>query len=399
MGEDMVKFALMKRIGLLVLCAGGLLASYSVNAQNNAAPSGRGRSADLRSTSALTVTGIWRGYFVTEMGEQYRLEFQVAESKRSATGVSYSYLDKRFYGKATMTGAFSKSDKRFRIQELRTVEVRNLSGGGTCIMNYDLTLVQSGQEFFLEGTYLGRHEDRNDPRNNGKWGDCGNGRVFLRKVETSDFYVEPFLRNTPATRRADTVARRPAPPVTRRATPAPPARPNPAAPRRNNSTRTPALPSPPAGSEVNQPKVTVQEPQRRPEPRPLQAPAQTRNRENATARTLDVRQREVLVKLYDNGDIDDDTVSIYLNNKLLLANKRLSAAPIEFRVQLTEEEPELVLVMVAENLGRIPPNTSLMLVFDGDRRHEVQITSTEQKNAMVRFRLQTEASSKQDPAP
>jgi hypothetical protein len=55
---------------------------------------------------------------------------------------------------------------------------------------------------------------------------------------------------------------------------------------------------------------------------------------------------------------------------------------------MTEYEPELVLVMVAENLGRIPPNTSLMIVQDGDKRYEVRITSTEQKNAMVRFRYQ-----------
>ena len=47
--------------------------------------------------------------------------------------------------------------------------------------------------------------------------------------------------------------------------------------------------------------------------------------------------------------------------------------------------PEQTLVMVAENMGRIPPNTSLMIVQDGDRRYQVSITSTEQKNAMVRF--------------
>jgi len=44
------------------------------------------------------------------------------------------------------------------------------------------------------------------------------------------------------------------------------------------------------------------------------------------------------------------------------------------------------LIMVAENLGRIPPNTSLMIVTAGDQRFEVRITSTEQKNALVRFK-------------
>jgi hypothetical protein len=55
---------------------------------------------------------------------------------------------------------------------------------------------------------------------------------------------------------------------------------------------------------------------------------------------------------------------------------------------MDEANPDHVLVMVAENLGRIPPNTSLMIVQDGEKRHQVSITSTEQKNAMVRFRYQ-----------
>jgi hypothetical protein len=79
------------------------------------------------------LTGIWRGYFVTEMGEQYRLEFQVEQSKsKSVKGVSYSYLDTRFYGKASMMGNFALKNGSFTIQELRTTEVRNISGGSTC---------------------------------------------------------------------------------------------------------------------------------------------------------------------------------------------------------------------------------------------------------------------------
>jgi hypothetical protein len=42
--------------------------------------------------------------------------------------------------------------------------------------------------------------------------------------------------------------------------------------------------------------------------------------------------------------------------------------------------------MVAENLGEIPPNTSLMIVDTGTQQYEVRITSTEQQNAMVIFK-------------
>ncbi len=94
------------------------------------------------------------------------------------------------------------------------------------------------------------------------------------------------------------------------------------------------------------------------------------------------------MKLYDNGEIDDDTISVYLDNNLILSGKRLSTSPITINLKMDEDNAEHVLVMVAENLGKIPPNTSLMIVNDGDKRYEVRITSTEQKNAMVRFRYQ-----------
>src|SRR4030095_8218162 len=74
---------------------------------------------------AQNLTGIWRGYFIADNGDQYKLEFQVSQNgSSSVTGVSYSYLDVRFYGKATMTGSFIKSSSSFRIREIKTVEVK-----------------------------------------------------------------------------------------------------------------------------------------------------------------------------------------------------------------------------------------------------------------------------------
>jgi hypothetical protein len=41
--------------------------------------------------------------------------------------------------------------------------------------------------------------------------------------------------------------------------------------------------------------------------------------------------------------------------------------------------------MVAENLGDIPPNTALLLITVGAKRYQLHLTSTEKKNAQVRF--------------
>src|SRR4051812_48149200 len=95
------------------------------------------------------LTGIWKGYFITEYGSHYTLEFQVKQNKDgSVIGVSYSYgSDVKFYGKATMTGNYALKEKTFSIQETRTVEVK--TEGGTCLMNYRFTYSKSGKEEFL----------------------------------------------------------------------------------------------------------------------------------------------------------------------------------------------------------------------------------------------------------
>src|SRR5215467_8969109 len=149
-------------------------------------------------SSAQDITGIWNGYFISDDGGQYKLEFQIKlNDNAGVTGVSYSWgSNVTFYGKATMSGSYNKGEKKFQIQELRTVEVKpNL--GGTCLMKYFFTYDKSGNEEFLEGSFIGRSEDRKDPKMDGDWGSCGGGKVYLRRVQTSEFYVEPFLRDKP----------------------------------------------------------------------------------------------------------------------------------------------------------------------------------------------------------
>src|SRR5215208_2242495 len=108
-------------------------------------------------SSAQDITGIWRGYFISAGGEQYKLEFQVEQNPGAAvTGVSYSYLTTVFYGKATMTGQFKKQDQHLVIQEIRTVEVRMSRFSVACIMNYNLAYTRSGKEEFLEGGYTSK---------------------------------------------------------------------------------------------------------------------------------------------------------------------------------------------------------------------------------------------------
>ena len=346
------------------------------------------------------LTGIWRGYFITEGSEQYKFELQIEQSpKKGVSGVSYSYLSTRFYGKATLTGNFNTASDMALIQEIKTVELRMSGGSVACIMKCLMQYSKSGQEEFLEGTYTSKYEKADSLFGIKKGGGCGGGKVFLRKVVTSDFYVEPFLRDKPTLKRStpQNTQVNTIPPKT--TTNKPVAK---STPKKTTSktTTTTVTKKPPANNKpivANKPKtdtakrntsslITKEEVKKPVAISTITIPAKTRSRENELAQTINVTNSEVTVRLYDNGEIDDDTISVYMDDQLVLSNKRLSASPLSITLKLNNTNPEHVLVMVAENLGRIPPNTSLMIVQDGDKKYQVRITSTTQKNAMVRFR-------------
>jgi len=353
------------------------------------------------SSFSQSLTGIWRGYFVSDNGDNYKLEFQVKQNTAAAvSGVSYSYLDTRFYGKATMTGNFTITAGSFRIREIKTVEVRNMGYGNTCIMNYNLVYSKSGKEEFLEGSYLGKPEVK-DKENPYEWGDCGGGKVFLRKVTTSDFPLESFLRKPTNNSLTKATPSRPpvSNPVPKTATPAPDIKPKTGTadkPRTQTNTSTTKTNIPPRRNNINIPKVkdslTVKAPDIKKQTTTIKPPVVLadvlKTRTNELMKSLVVHDPDVIVKLYDNGEIDDDTISVFFDNRLVLSKKKLTSSPLTVKLKMDEEDTNHELVMVAENLGRIPPNTSLMIVEAGEQRFEVRITSNEQKNAMVRFRYE-----------
>lgn len=133
-------------------------------------------------------------------------------------------------------------------------------------------------------------------------------------------------------------------------------------------------------------KPMVADPVTTTRPKPVSPPpAVLRNRANPLVRQIATDASELLIDLYDNGQVDGDTVSVYHNNELVIAAARLSQAPLRLRIKIDAANPHHELVMVAHNLGSIPPNTSLMVVTAGDQKYQVNIAASEQKNARVVF--------------
>ncbi len=114
--------------------------------------------------------------------------------------------------------------------------------------------------------------------------------------------------------------------------------------------------------------------------------AEYKEREKEVAQELTVDGDSLKIDFYDNGEIDGDSISVFYNDKLLASSQKLSAKAIHLELALDKKREINEVTMFADNLGSIPPNTALMVVYDGRKRYEIRLSSTLQKNGTVRIR-------------
>jgi len=108
-------------------------------------------------------------------------------------------------------------------------------------------------------------------------------------------------------------------------------------------------------------------------------------RKNELVREILVDTGSIKLDFYDNGQIDGDTISVYINGSPVVSRQMLTTKPITTYVRIDLRRLQQEVIMVGENLGSIPPNTALMIVNAGDKRYQLYLTSDDKKNALVRF--------------
>jgi hypothetical protein len=319
--------------------------------------------------------------------DRYKYEVQIDHRDKRFTGVTYSYKTTVFYGKASANGTINPKTGKVMLQETKMVEVKMQFGSDACLQIFMMQYSRNGNEEFLEGTYTSFKENDSSL--------CDRGTVFLRKVPTSDFHKEPFLvkrENEKLKKKLPLV-------VPPKIAAAPPAKSGATKP----ATKAPVTTKPPPDNPVAKsappkplvkqtpPEITDSYKKDVPSIKrqiPTIVPRELSTRENEVLRTITVNSTDVSVNIYDNGTIDHDTVSVFLDKKMVISKQMLTTSPISLQLSFDEDNAYHELVMVAENLGDIPPNTSLMVVKSGDKVYEVRITSTQQKNAVIVFKYE-----------
>ena len=270
---------------------------------------------------------------------------------------------------------YTKKSKNLIINETKLFEVKISDESTPCLMTCYLDFDKMGELETLSGTYTSR--------NLKSLKDCGNGKVYLEKVPTSDFYKEDFLVQL------ENKKRKVAPPVVRKSVkPKEPVTAKQIPPVTEKKIKPGAEDNLLAKEEKKKETVVVtpkvEEKPVKPIEKPLPPkPEVVKKRYNDLVKTIYTSAKEIKIQLYDNGEIDGDTITVYHNNELIVSKKRLTDKPITFTIAADEGSWQHEFVMVAENLGSIPPNTALMVITAGEKRYELFITSTDKKNAVV----------------
>lgn len=111
-----------------------------------------------------------------------------------------------------------------------------------------------------------------------------------------------------------------------------------------------------------------------------------KERQKNFIKEIPVTGDSIELRFYDNAEIDGDSISLFLNNKLFREHIRLTANAYTIKLAVHDLDPVNELTMVAENLGAIPPNTAYMVAIVNEQRFDAYLASTEGSSAMIRLR-------------
>jgi hypothetical protein len=351
---------------------------------------------------AQNITGIWRGYFNSGYGnfkQQYKYEVQINQLSNSATqkgvqGVTYSYHSSVFYGKAALQGIYDATNKSLTIKETKLVELKIANNSEPCLMTCYLDYRKEGKLEILEGTFISINANTK--------GDCGAGYVYLERVKESEFHKEDFLVKRPNVtsppvektkppvtsalpkeQQSTTQQQKTSPPVVKN-------KPSSSAPKDNSGTakkeaqKKIVTPLDTVAKIQEPPATTVTPPAEKELTKKIApVPDVIKERDNPLLKTIVTDSPDILIQLYDNGEIDGDTITIYHNNEVIAFRKGLTSKAITLNIKADVNNTHHEFVMVANNLGSIPPNTALMVITTGGKHYELFVSSDEKKNAKV----------------
>jgi hypothetical protein len=281
------------------------------------------------SSYAQTITGSWYGRADVDMDglhNNYLTELVIKQSGDEVSGV-LGYYFKNMYQSIYIRGKYDKRTRKITINDIPFMHFRSsLDSRAECPMDFEGTLMVSKAGSSIQGYFLRQTKYKYT---------CP--EVWSPHPEDV-VYTEPISKTI------------------------------------SNSTTTssPAVITP---LETNKDEEIAKE-----------MVKEFTSRKTILQQEILVNSDSLRISFYDNGDIDGDSISVFMNGQPVLSKKEIDVKGLNMYIMLDKSKEVNELSMFAENLGKYPPNTALMVVYDGEKRHEIYLSSSLTQNASVRLR-------------
>jgi hypothetical protein len=327
--------------------------------------------------SAQNLTGRWQGSFIANgdaLINNYTYELVIKENaSHQITAQTITKKGDQFYASAFAKGSHSLRTQLVQIDETSFDQIKIANELEACLMSNFLTYKNMDGHEILEGSYMSTSV--NGKRN------CGSGKVFLEKVPSllsiKNTKVENKKTDTQKTKIVTTQN------TQAKSKPSTTLLDKPSSTTKiiaSNPTTETATDEVIVENEVISTNTIAQNSIRN---EPINLPWVLVGRENKLVKKIITNSKSISLDLFDNGTIDNDTIIVFDNKKLLVNKKRLSYKAIHLDFNFSENMREHEVIIVAHNMGTVPPNTALLLFKDGKVRQEYFITSTNKINAKI----------------
>ena len=347
--------------------------------------------------SAQNLTGRWQGSFIANgdaVINNFTYELIIKENaNHQITAQTITKRADQFYASAFAKGTHSIRTQLVQIEETSFEQIKIANELEACLMSNFLTYKNINGHEILEGSYMSTVV--------GGQRNCGSGKVFLEKVSSLLTVNNPKVdtKNIDTQKKKAIIAHKTIP--NNKTTPSKSTKidaPNtilnasisankipPSVEKKNiqatvNSIIETDTDEVVVENEATPTSTTTQNSIRN---QPINLPWVLVGRENKLVKKIITNSKTVSIDLFDNGTIDNDTIIVFDNKKLLVNKKRLSYKAIHLEFNFTENSREHEVIIVAHNMGTVPPNTALLLLKDGKNRQEYFITSTNKINAKI----------------
>lgn len=285
------------------------------------------------STTAIsqTTVGSWAGTAKQDKTTySYLVKFNSIK-KDSIFGTTISKSND-FYSETKFKGIIKGNE--YLINETELLKTNYKGAGSVCLMK--LLLKKKNDK--LEGSFTSSNKDIKD---------CGSGTVSLSLV------IEKKAAQSP---------------------------------KKETTIVSPEQPLPKKDIEVIKPTEKKNTEQ------PITPPVQISNlrkieqREINLLNTFRFAEDSVMIKIYDNGVIDGDIISLIVNGSIVFDKVKLTASPLTYALK-SNNTSQFQIECYADNLGEIPPNTGLITISSASKTNEVLFSSDLKKSAAIKVVL------------